>query len=114
MRSSEKRFRTINHNDEAKYESGKDSVMSKASSGKLKLKPSLPNFNSPVKLASNKINNLNDKNAKFSKLETLKFKMALQTKNLQTLTGHNDLMTNIYQDDRFGNGARGLKRESNR
>ena len=37
---------------------------------------------------------------KFGKLEALKFKMKIQTKNLQMLSDHSDLINNIYADDR--------------
>ena len=36
---------------------------------------------------------------KLGKLEALKFKMELQTKNLKLLSDHNDIMSGIYQED---------------
>lgn len=36
---------------------------------------------------------------KLGKLEALKFKMELQTKNLKLLQDHNDIMSGIYQED---------------
>ena len=49
---------------------------------------------------------------KYGKLEGLKFKMEIAIKNLNVLSNHSNLMTNIYQDNKDNHGGRGRRRES--
>lgn len=46
-------------------------------------------------------------------MDQLKFKMAMQCKSLRTLTQQNDLMDEIYRDDKTGNNSKLSKRNNN-
>ena len=48
---------------------------------------------------------------KLGKLEALKFKMGMQNKSLKTFTNHNDVMKDVYHEDRAN--IKGMRRENN-
>jgi len=50
---------------------------------------------------------------RLGKLEALKFRMEMQNRNLQMLTQHNSLMSNIHDEDATQKKASHLKRENN-
>lgn len=69
---------------------------------KKKIKPPLPSYNvaSPEKRdAKSKLYNQRT-NYHLARIDQLKIKMSLQTKNLKTLTSHQDRMSEIYNDDK--------------
>ena len=49
---------------------------------------------------------------KLGKLEALKFKMNLQTKNLKLLTEHNDIMSGVMMDEKHAGRVQGYRREN--
>ena len=67
--------------------------------------------NKKFKALENNFSKNRDKYA-LAKLEALKFKMQLQNKNLRLLTQQDDLMQNIYKEERSNTKAKPLRREN--